>query len=791
MKKSILFFLFIISSAYSWGYDFTVDGMNYTITNALDYTCGVAGASGTCPETVEIPETVVNPNNGKTYTVTSIEKGAFTQKNLISIKLPFSITTINSSAFWNCSKLKHISLPNIQKINDGAFYNCSALEYIIVGKNLQKVNDYPTANSVSAFTGISASCEIFNLSNKTIRADCAVYTKSNCVQFKEATYTYNGTTPQLEFINKLQGYEMTATPSNGLQSDAGTWNATYNITFKDSRLEATFEDIPCTYTINKAPLSVSMNNKQREYGEENPTFDYTVTGLVGTDTANDINIQASTTANKRTSVGTYSISAETNAKNYDVTVNEATLTITKAPLIVKINDATREYGSENPSWEYRYDGLKNNETTLNTTENFIVQTEARINSPVGDYPITISGGKAQNYDITKYINGTLHISKASLTVTPNNTSRKYGEENPIFDCRITGYKAGDTYETAFNTTPTVSTPATKYSNVGSYTLTATSGDCNNYNISYQTGYLTIEKATLFVKPDNTSREYGEANPAFTYTCTGFANEENEDIIIVKPAFTTNALQTSNVGTYNIQVQGADAVNYTFEYQNGTLEITKAPLSVKVNDATRIYGEENPGFSMEYTGFKNSDTSDDLNSIPTIMTSATKTSDVGTYDIIASGGNDNNYNFTEYANGTLTIEKADQDIIWELEEKNYNIGAQIELTAVATSGLDVTYTIDNENCASIYQAGRRIYLNCIKDGFVNITAQQLGDKNHFESPFAIKRISIGDATPIHNIIADKDCNIEYYSIDGRKTSRTRKGINIIRGKDGKSKKVLMK
>ena len=94
-------------------------------------------------------------------------------------------------------------------------------------------------------------------------------------------------------------------------------------------------------------------------------------------------------------------------------------------------------------------------------------------------------------------------------------------------------------------------------------------------------------------------------------------------------------------------------NYNVTYLNGTLTITKAPLTVKVEDATREQYLENPEFVITYEGWKNGETEAVLTKKPIATTSATKDSAAGEYDIIVSGGEARNYELS-YVNGKLTV-----------------------------------------------------------------------------------------------------------------------------------------
>ena len=171
-----------------------------------------------------------------------------------------------------------------------------------------------------------------------------------------------------------------------------------------------------------------------------------------------------------------------------------------------------------------------------------------------------------------------------------------------------------------------------------------------YNLDDMTFKITVESAIVpNVKADDKTRQYGEANPEFTYTVT-------EGELTGTPTLTTTASQTSPVGTYTIKVEkGTISGDYTAT--DGTLTITKAPLTITAKDYTIKQGDALPTFEAEYAGFKNSETSAVLTKQPTITTSATSASEPGEYDIIVSGAEAQNYELN-YVKGKLTIIQAD-------------------------------------------------------------------------------------------------------------------------------------
>ena len=177
---------------------------------------------------------------------------------------------------------------------------------------------------------------------------------------------------------------------------------------------------------------------------------------------------------------------------------------------------------------------------------------------------------------------------------------------------------------------------------------------NNYAFEYEAGDLTVGKATLTVSANNKSREYGEANPTFDGDISGFKNSETASVIDSGSAsYSSTASTSSNVGNYMITASGTYSDNnYAFEYEAGDLTVGKATLTVSANDKSREYGEANPTFDGDISGFKNDETASVVSGL-SYSSTATAQSDVGSYDITASGATATNYAFT-YVNGDLEI-----------------------------------------------------------------------------------------------------------------------------------------
>ena len=131
-----------------------------------------------------------------------------------------------------------------------------------------------------------------------------------------------------------------------------------------------------------------------------------------------------------------------------------------------------------------------------------ISCSATAASPVGTYTITVSKGSVTNkYD--SYVNGTLTINKAPLTVTAKNYTIKQGQALPTFEANYSGLKNSET-SSVLTTQPSFICSATSASEPGTYDIIVSGAAAQNYDISY-------EKGTLTITADDTPVLLGDAN----------------------------------------------------------------------------------------------------------------------------------------------------------------------------------------------------------------------------------------------------------------------------------------
>ena len=142
--KSILCAVISMLSLTANAYDCVVDGIYYTLvtSNKTAIVTYKDNSYNSYSGSVTIPESIIY--NGKTYTVTQINGGAFRDcTNLTSVTIPNSITSIGDYAFQNCSSLASVTIPNsVEIIYKYAFQNCTSLTSINIPNSVTGLEKY-------------------------------------------------------------------------------------------------------------------------------------------------------------------------------------------------------------------------------------------------------------------------------------------------------------------------------------------------------------------------------------------------------------------------------------------------------------------------------------------------------------------------------------------------------------------------------------------------------------------------------------------------------------------------
>src|SRR5690554_2067519 len=420
-----------------------------------------------------------------------------------------------------------------------------------------------------------------------------------------------------------------------------------------------------TLTIDKAILTVQAENQSRIYGDANPEFTQTITGFVNNEGMSVVsgNAQGNSTASATSNVGQYAITANLDglsADNYDFVASTTDGIFSITPKKLTLNGLTADNktydGNANATFSGGYlDGvLFNDDVNFAPVQGAFSDQNAGQNKNVTLETLTLVGDKAENYSLIQPDSLlTANIEKAILTVQAEDQTRIYGDANPEFTQTITGFVNNEGMSVVSGNAQGNST-ASATSNVGQYPITANldglSADNYDFVASTTDGTLTIDKAILTVQAENQSRIYGDANPEFTQTITGFVNNEGMSVVSGNAQGNSTASATSNVGKYAItaNLDGLSADNYDFvaSTTDGTISIDKAILTVQAENQSRIYGDANPEFTQTITGFVNNEGMSVVSGNAQGNSTASATSNVGQYAITANldGLSADNYDF---------------------------------------------------------------------------------------------------------------------------------------------------
>src|SRR5207249_323756 len=123
-----------------------------------------------------------------------------------------------------------------------------------------------------------------------------------------------------------------------------------------------------------------------------------------------------------------------------------------------------------------------------------------------------------------------------------------------------------------------------------YTISATlapAGVLGNYQITYNSAEFTIDKKAASVTPNAANKTYGDADPAFTGTLTGFLGGDG-----VTATYSRTAGETVAGSPYTISATLAPAGvlgNYQITYNTAEFTIDKKALDITASNQSKNYG----------------------------------------------------------------------------------------------------------------------------------------------------------------------------------------------------------
>jgi hypothetical protein len=427
---------------------------------------------------------------------------------------------------------------------------------------------------------------VASLTNDNYRADDATATLvinkvAPIVTASGNTCTYSGAACAATGSAKgvdgtdLGAVTLTYTPGGTAPVNAGDYTVIASIGETTNHTAGSSE--PATVKVNKATPTINWTNPAAlTYGTPLGATQFNATATRGAGgPAVDGGFAYSPIAGTVLSVGnnqTLHVDfTPTDAANYTTASKDVSIDVRQATLTIKVVDTSKIYGSPNPAFTVSYSGFVNGEGPSNLGGALAFITSATQSSGAGAYAVTPSGLTSSSYAIN-FVDGTLLVKKASLTVVADDKSKTYGSPNPAFTASYSGFVLGET-PAALSGALSFLTAATNASDAGVYPVTPNGLSSANYTINFVAGSLTINKAALTVTADNKVKIVGAINPAFTASYSGFVLGQTPSVLGGTLVFATPATVASGVGSYTVTPSGLTSPNYTITFVDGTLVVT--------------------------------------------------------------------------------------------------------------------------------------------------------------------------------------------------------------------------
>ena len=325
------------------------------------------------------------------------------------------------------------------------------------------------------------------------------------------------------------------------------------------------------------------------------------------------------------------------------------------PYVLVTATGTQVYGSTSPTVSVTAVTDQNGNNAANLVNTSGLSAVASPGSSAGStFALGGTGATAKpGYQLT--YTGTVTVTPAPLTITASDVSKTYGQTAALSAYTVSGLVNGDSVSGVTLT----SSGAASSANAGSYSITtanASGSGLGNYTISYQNGTLTVNPATLTITAANVSKTYGQTAALNAYTVSGLLNSDSVSGVTL---ISSGAASSADAGSYSItaaNASGSGLGNYTISYQNGTLTVNPAALTITAANVSKTYGQTAALNAYTVSGLLNSDS---VSGVTLTSSGAAASADAGSYSITAanaSGSGLGNYTIS-YVDGTLTVNKA--------------------------------------------------------------------------------------------------------------------------------------
>ena len=624
----------------------------YYTTDGSDPEVPAAGQEPTGVTTKYTAAISLNANNQLKIKAIATNKDHSITSSIITYIYTCDITLENTSFEYNGTEIQ----PTISSVKIGE-------EEVPSDRYDVKCTDVNVGTATLTLSGKAGSdyvvqgSKTFTITPRTVTLDWPT----------ELPYTKAAQTPVPTITNLVTGDECTVTVSvtGGEAINMGTYTATATGLTGSSSANYQLPDEEslktCSFNIVPATLTVTADNKTKVYGEADPEFTYTeVTGFVDGDNVSLLSGSLSRADVDNQNVGEYAITAGTLSAgpNYTISVNDAKLTITPAPLTITADNKSKNYGEADPALTFTVNTLKYSDTNETV---FTGELTRETGVEAGSYKITqgtlaLKEGVV-NYTIPEngFVEGVFTIVGTVIDPAPTVSLAgwTYGSPN---NPSVSSYPGGGkvTYKYKGKNQGADKYTTTKPVNYGTYHVIAEIAAKGGYEAATtEPVEFTISKAPLTINAQAQTKDYLDVDPELTYNVVGLKYSDVEKNVIT---CVLGRESGETVGTYNITKTEHTILssNYSFgSFVGSTLTINKKNLGNGGNPESGItisaYQSGETWTVSMYNG-KNAFLTTDF----TYAVSEADTDGNRTITVTASGDNCTGSTIITYSNYTFPI-----------------------------------------------------------------------------------------------------------------------------------------
>lgn len=762
--------------------------------------------------------------------VNSIGEDAFKDcVGLSELDLGNGVQTIGSEAFFGCLGIKNLVIPNsVTTIGSGVFADNMADNYVhefdrieigngvqnvenvffsmnanyptikkcVVGSGIYRITDYVSVFG-SDYTDKWGKPQLYLLTNNTVDlyshglqsgdpndpncnvyvADSTKYTQTqiktygirNIIHTSVYESEYSGKVPDLNLKSSLDGYDIIL-DKNCI--NAGVYNS-LNVTFCRGDFSSTV-NIPCKYTIKKAPLNIVPYNVVITYGDSIPQLNCFYQGLKNNETA-EYALQklpkVTTDARKGSNAGDYVLYASgAESENYQLAYQTGLLTIKRANQVI--------------TWNQVLEGLvTNSKIELLAVSSSGESVSYRSSNP-SVASISMENGKAYLYThtagsvmIAAIQEGTNNFEAAQIVqktieIAPQVAS---GIELSVADLEI---EIGENYVITANVIPStvvdkrvvwrssnssivsVNDGVIKALDLGQAVIFATTVDGSNLTAKCNVTVTRPSVKSLSLNVNELNLTNGKkyklectARPEDAINKEVIWSSNNEKVATVDENGIVTACSTGTA-TIIVTSKSNEKIKARCKVYVSTLiteiELDKSSLNMYVEDNVQLHATFTPE-QVDNTRLKWSSSDE----------SVALVSDNGVVSAKQAGEVAISVETTDGSNLSVacivTVEKRKQTLAWTRDFGLLRNGDEmVEIGATNSSELPLSYRSDDENVVSIFSIGDEVYINPVGVGKTNISVASQGNFKYDYAELNKEVEVISSFTNVANVL------VTYYS-----------------------------